>query len=56
MRHRTEDRGLSTGLTQTVMKYQINADRDGVPEGDKYAKDTKAWDDSVTAGSVTVKW
>jgi hypothetical protein len=38
------------------MKYQINADHDEVPEGDKYAKDTQAWVDSVAAGSVTVKW
>jgi hypothetical protein len=43
------------GSTQTVMEYQINADHDGVPEEDKYAKDTKARDHSVNAGGVTVE-
>ena len=51
----TYDKGLSTESTQIVMEYQINANRDGVPEEDKYEKDTKARDHSVNAGGVTVE-
>jgi hypothetical protein len=37
------------------MEYQINADHDGVPEEDKYAKDMKERDHSVNVGAVTVE-
>jgi hypothetical protein len=38
------------------MEYPISVDRDGVSEGDKYEKYTKAQDHSVNACGVIVKW
>jgi len=42
----TKDRGLSTGQTQTVTEYWTC----------KICKDTKAHDNNVVVGGVTIKW